>query len=254
MAGKKNGKKKQKRPLAEGVVRPPKRVRRRPEPKLSPRAVRRTAWLVGLLTPVLMIGLAALGTNPDYAVLGGVLAFLVFVAGFLGLGLVRPSGWVIWPAVLFGVLLLVLPVSSLRAQIIAHRGVETEVVVTAAHSSRDKSGRVSWTCDIRRADGQPLPHGQVGGFGCSARAKDTTETVLVDPAGWAPPAPTDEDLSFRGSGVYVVAVLAALWGLLTLGAARRTLQEPNATAGQKADREGRVGARAGGRGGGRGAV
>ncbi|MFE4362414.1 MULTISPECIES: hypothetical protein [unclassified Kitasatospora] len=228
--------KKQKRPLAEGVVRPPKRVRRRPEPQLSPKAVRRTAWLVGVLTPVLMVGLAVLGSNPDYELPCGILAFVVLSAGVIGLGFVRPRGLVIWPAVLFGVLLLALPAGSIRAQILTDRGVETAVVVTAAHSAKDRNGTVSWTCDLRRADGRPLPHARVGGFGCSAYAVGDTENVLVDPAGWAPPVSLDEDLPFRRGGVYVTAALAVLWGLLTLVAARRTLRDPGAAAGQRGGR------------------
>ncbi|MFJ9448664.1 hypothetical protein ACIRRH_43820 [Kitasatospora sp. NPDC101235] len=86
------GRKKQKRPLAEGVVPPPKRVRRRSEPRLSPKAVHRTAWLTGLLTPVLMVGAAALGTNPDYQLPCAVLAFLVLSAGVIGIGLIRARG------------------------------------------------------------------------------------------------------------------------------------------------------------------
>ncbi|MFE6056013.1 hypothetical protein ACFQ6N_35155 [Kitasatospora sp. NPDC056446] len=227
------GKKKQKRPLAEGVVRPPKRVRRRPAPELSPRTVRRTAWLTGLLTPVLMVALAALGSNPDYQLPCGILAFLVLVAGVLGMGFVRARGWVIAPAVLFGVLLLAIPTPGIRAEIISQRAVKTEVVVTAAHSSKDKNGRVGWTCDIRRADGQPLPHGRVGGFGCADSTPGSTMNVLADPAGWAPPATPDDDISFRRGGVWVTAVLAVLWGLLTLAAARRTLREPTAPTGRK---------------------
>ncbi|WP_030231717.1 hypothetical protein [Streptomyces sp. NRRL S-350] len=249
------GRKKQKRPLAEGVVRPPKRVRRRAEPQSSPRAVRRTAWLVGLLTPVLMVGLLAIATNPDYQVLCTVSAFLVLSAGFIGMGFVRARGWVIWPAVLVGVLLLALPTTSIRAQIMAHRAVRTAVVVTGAHSAKDRSGRVSWTCDLRRADGQPLPHPQVGGFGCSGTYDvGQTMNVLVDPAGWAPPASLDDDLSFRGSGVYATAVLAVLWGLLTLGAARRTLRESAGTAGRKGGGKGGVTGGKGGVTGGKGGV
>ncbi|WP_224276738.1 hypothetical protein [Streptomyces sp. LS1784] len=226
------GRKKQKRPLAEGVTPPPKRVRRRSEPQLSPKAVHRTAWLTGLLTPVLMVGAAALGTNPDYQLPCGILAFLVLSAGVIGIGLIRARGWIIWPAVLFGVLLLALPTTSFRAQIMAQRGVETAVVVTAAHSAKDRNGRVSWTCDIRRADGQPLPHARVGGFGCSGTyAVGDTENILVDPAGWAPPVSPDEDLAFRRGGVYVTAALAVLWSLLTLVAARRTLREAGARRG-----------------------
>ncbi|MFD4659762.1 hypothetical protein ACFWP2_29515 [Kitasatospora sp. NPDC058444] len=236
MTGGKN-RKKRKRPLAEGVVPRPKRVRRRPEPQLSPKAVRRTAWLTGLLTPVLMVGLAALGSNPDYQPVCGILAFTVLSAGVIALGFVRPRGWIIWPAVLFGVLLLALPTTGIRAQIMAQRGVETAVVITAAHSAKDRSGTVSWTCDIRRADGQPLPHARVGGYGCSGTYDvGDTENVLVDPAGWAPPVPLDEDLGFRRTGVHVTAALAVLWGLLVLVAARRTLREPGGAAGQRGGR------------------
>ncbi|MFJ8622066.1 hypothetical protein ACIRD3_04395 [Kitasatospora sp. NPDC093550] len=232
MAGRK---KKQKRPLAEGVVPPPKRVRRRPAPELSPRTVRRTAWLVGLLTPVLLAGTATLGSNPDYQPACGIVAFLILSAGIIGIGFVRASGWVILPAALFGVLLLAITGNSVRAQILSHRGEETSVVITAAHSAKDKSGKVSWTCDIRRADGQPLPHARVGGFGCGGTYDvGDTMTVVVDPQGWAPPAALDEDLDFDGSAVYVVAALAALWSLLTLTAARRTLRESTAPSGRKA--------------------
>ncbi|WP_459648147.1 hypothetical protein [Kitasatospora sp. Ki12] len=227
------GRKKRKRPLAEGVAKPPKRVRRRPAPPPSPRTVRRAAWLVGSV-PVLMVGLLAVATNPDYQVLCMIPAFLALSAGIIGMGLIRPKGWVILLAVLFGVLLMVLPTTSIRAQLMAHRAVETEVVITDAHKAKDRSGRVSWTCDIRRTDGQPLPHGQVGGFGCSGRSDiGDTMNVLVDPAGWAPPVSTEEDLDFLGTGVYVTAVLAALWGLLTLAATRRTLRETAAAGGAR---------------------
>ncbi|MER7754135.1 hypothetical protein [Kitasatospora sp. NPDC097643] len=221
--------KKRKRPLAEGVVRPPKPVRRRRPGKdrpPSPRTVRRAALLTGLLVPVLMTGLLAIATNPDYAVLCTVLALLVFIAGLGGLMVVRVSGWVLWPGVLLGVVLLGVTTAGLRAELIAHRGVETEVIITSAHRATDRSGRVSWTCGIRRADGHPLPHASYGGSGCSSTAGiGTRTTVLVDPAGWAPPAATDEDLPFLGGGLVVTAGAGVLWALLTLGAARRTLRD-----------------------------
>ncbi|MFI6849475.1 hypothetical protein OG535_39360 [Kitasatospora sp. NBC_00085] len=154
-----------------------------------------------------------------------ILAVLVLIVALGGLMVVRTSGWVLWPGVLLGVLLLVTPMASLRAELITHRGVETEAVITSAHHQKDRSGRVSWACGIRRADGRPLPHASYDGSGCSASADvGTTVTVLVDPEGWAPPAATDEDLPFVG-GVYVVAGVGALWVLLVLGAARRTLRD-----------------------------
>ncbi|MGW2371048.1 hypothetical protein [Kitasatospora sp. NPDC001683] len=216
--------KKQKRPLAAGVRRPPKPVRRRPgkDIQLAPRTVRRTALLVGLLAPLLIIGLLAVATNPDYQTPCTVLAVLVLMAAVIGLMLIRSTGWVIWPAVFLGVLLLAIPTPALRAQLIAHRGVRTPVVVTSAHSGKDKTGKVSWTCGIRREDGRPLPHGTIGGIGCSGTSIGTTTTVLADPAGWAPPATLDDDLSFDGAGVYVTGALAVLWAALTFGAARRS--------------------------------
>ncbi|MEU6239448.1 hypothetical protein, partial [Kitasatospora sp. NPDC047058] len=127
--------------------------------------------------------------------------------------------------VLLGILLVVTPTASLRAELIAHRGAATDVVITSAHREKDRSGRVSWTCGIRRADGGPLPHGSYDGPGCSSSASTgTTITVLVDPEGWAPPAATRGGRPFVG-GVYVVAGIGLLWALLVLGAARRTLRE-----------------------------
>jgi hypothetical protein len=157
--------KKQKRPLTAGASRPAKPGRKRPgkDAALAPRTVRRTAVLVGVLAPLLIIGLLALATNPDHQVACTVLAILVLMASVVGLMLIRSTGWVVWPTVLLGVLLLVIPTSAIRAQLIAQRGVETRVVVTSAHSGKDKTGKVSWTCDIRREDHQPLPHGTIGG-------------------------------------------------------------------------------------------
>lgn len=218
--------KKQKRPLAAGVSRPAKPARRRPgkDIQLAPRTVRRTALLVGLVAPLLIIGLLAIATNPDYQGLCTILAVVVLMVAVVALMLIHSSGWVVWPAVFLGVLLLVLPTSALRAQLISHRGVDTRVVITSAHSAKDKTGKVSWTCAIRREDGGPLPHGTVSGFGCSRSSVGTTMTVLADPEGWAPPATHDEDLSFRGGVVWVAAAVAVLWAALTFGTARRALR------------------------------
>ncbi|MFH8381516.1 hypothetical protein ACH4E7_11305 [Kitasatospora sp. NPDC018058] len=233
-ADQKSGKKK-KRPLAAGVSRPAKPVRKRPrkDAPLAPRTVRRTAVLVGVLAPLLIIGLLGLATDPDYQVACTVLAILVLMASVVGLMLIRSTGWVVWPAVLLGVPLLVIPTAAIRAQLIADRGVETRVVITSAHSGKDKMGKVSWTCGIRREDNQPLPHGTIEGIGCSGTSVGTTATVLVDPDGWAPPATRDEDLSFRSAGVYVTGAVAVLWAALTFGAAHRTLPGKGGRGGRK---------------------
>ncbi|AUY53242.1 hypothetical protein C2142_34930 [Streptomyces sp. CB01881] len=178
---------------------------------------------------MLMVGLLAIATNPDYNAVGMILAVLVLIGALGGLVVVRASGWVLWPGVLLGILLIVTPVNSLRAELIDHRGTAADVVITSAHRQKDRSGRVSWTCGIRRADGLPLPHGSYDGSGCSSAASvGTTITVLVDPEGWAPPAATNAEVPFVG-GVYVVGGVAALWALLVLGAARRTLREHGRT-------------------------
>ncbi|MGA5820391.1 hypothetical protein ACPC54_21305 [Kitasatospora sp. NPDC094028] len=228
MAGRPN--KKRKRPLAEGVPRPPKRVPRRRIPwEPAPRTIRRTALLVGLLTPVLLVGLEAVGTNPDYQVPCVVLAVLVFLAAVIGAGLVRASGWVIWPAVALGVAMLALPEAALRAQLIEHRGVRTDAVITAAHSTKSRYGTLSWSCDIRRADGRPLPHGKFSGTGCSSeRSVGETVPVIVDPAGWAPPVGIGGDTAVGGAALYAVPGCAVLWAALILGAGRRALRERGA--------------------------
>ncbi|MGW2670699.1 hypothetical protein ACWC5F_21880 [Streptomyces sp. NPDC001272] len=105
--------------------------------------------------------------------------------------------------------------------------------MTDAHSSRDKSGRVSWTCDLRRADGLPLPHATLEGYaGCFGPSDvGRTQDLLVDPSGWVPPrapdvdrAGTDEAIALIGSAAVLFAVLAIAAGRLNLRAAGRRAQ------------------------------
>ncbi|MFE4976836.1 hypothetical protein ACFRAR_32630 [Kitasatospora sp. NPDC056651] len=226
--------KKPKRPLAEGVVRPPKRVRRPPSRDPDPRTVRRTAWLTGLVAPLLMLGLVLLASNPDYQAPCMIAAVLALAAGIIGIGFVRARGWVIASAVLVGVLLMTVPAAALRAELISHRGVRTEVEITAAHRAKSRNGSVNWSCDIRRVDGRPLPHARFAGSGCSGRdSVGRTTDVLVDPAGWAPPASPYEDLAFLRAGLRLSGALPVLWGLIAYAAARRTLRESGARDGRK---------------------
>ncbi|MEU9080594.1 hypothetical protein [Kitasatospora sp. NPDC048538] len=223
------GRKKRKRPLAEGAGRPPKAARRRrgsrPDASFAPRTVRRAALAVAVAAPLLLIGLMVLAADPDVSAVCTVLAVLVLICALGGLMVVRTSGWVLWPGVLLGVLLLALPTATTRAEVLAHRAERTEVVITSAHSARDRSGTVHWTCGIRRTDGRPLPHASFDGLGCDGASDvGSTTGVLVDPGGWVPPASTDLDLSFLSVGVYAVAALALLWALLVTAAARRTLR------------------------------
>lgn len=76
-----------------------------------------------------------------------------------------------------------------------------------------------------------MPHPKLQGDGCRGKEDvGTTETVLVDPAGWVPPESTEWDASFLGGGVFVVGGAAVLWALLVLGAARRTLRSGKTSA------------------------
>ncbi|MFE4518857.1 hypothetical protein ACFRMQ_32270 [Kitasatospora sp. NPDC056783] len=225
--------KKPKRPLAEGAVRPPKQIRRRPARAPAPRTIRRTAWLTGLVTPLLMLGLVLLASNPDYQVPCMVAALLVLAAGLIGIGFVRSRGWVIASAVLVGVLLMTVPAAALRAQLISHRGVRTEVEITATHRAKSRNGAVNWNCDIRRVDGRPLPHARFAGSGCSGRdSVGRTAEVLVDPAGWAPPASPYEDFPLLRAGLWLSGALPPLWGLVVHAAARRTLREAGGRGGR----------------------
>ncbi|RAG85852.1 hypothetical protein DN069_10140 [Streptacidiphilus pinicola] len=183
---------------------------------------------VAILTPLLLAGFGVLASNPDYgaALVGGV---AVMIAGLYGLLAVASRGWLVLPGVLLVIALLSVPAAVFPSEIMLHRGVRTDVVVTAAHSSKGKNGTLSWTCDIRRVDGKPLPHATLGDSDCWGTSQvGTTETVLVDPDGWAPPVSTDVDYSGLDTGGYLVGVAAVLWALLVLSAARGTLRRLSA--------------------------
>ncbi|MEE1788506.1 hypothetical protein PUR71_37240 [Streptomyces sp. SP17BM10] len=223
--------KKQKRPLSDGTFRPKtaaKKAKRRPrkDRPLKPRTVRVTALLTGLLAPLLIIGLMVLGADPDYSAPCVIAAVVVLVAALGGLMTVRTTGWVLWPGVVLGLALIVLPLEVVRAEVTAHRAVRTDAVVTWAHPERDRRGLVGWKCGIRHADGTPLAHGEYTGSGCSGPSSvGERVVVLADPGNYVPPVGTDYDLAYVDLGAYAVAGAGALWGLLALAAARRTLRE-----------------------------
>ncbi|WP_280701353.1 hypothetical protein [Kitasatospora sp. GP82] len=177
-----------------------------------------------MLTPLTLAGLAVLAANPDYGALALITAVLALLGALAALMLVRPSGWFLWPGVALGIALLVLPWQVFKSEVMHLRGERTDVVITATHSSKKKSGGLSWTCGIRRADGQPLPHARLAAPDCWGQAVGTTETVVVDPDGWVPPVSTDRDYSGLGVGVIGVGGTAALWVLLALAAGRRALR------------------------------
>lgn len=223
--------KKQKRPLSDGTFRPKtaaKKAKKRPrrDRPLKPRTVRVSALLTGLLAPLLITGLMVIGANPDFTAPCVIAAVVVLIAALGGLMTVRTTGWVLWPGVALGIALIVLPLETFRAEVIAHRAVRTDAVVTWAHPQRDRRGLVGWECGIRHADGTPLPHGRYTGAGCYGPSSVGEHVVvLADPGNYVPPVGTDYDLAHLDLGVYAVAGAGALWGLLTLAAARRTLRE-----------------------------
>lgn len=194
-------------------------------PQLGLPHVRRTAVLLAVLTPLLLVGCGVLASNPDYRAVGLICGVVVMIAGLYLLMTVHSNGWLMVPGVFLVIALLSLPAVVFPDELMLHRGVRTDVVVTAAHSVKGKNGDLIWTCDIRRQDGKPLPHATLTGSDCSGTSQvGAAETVLVDPDGWAPPVSTDVDYSGLDIGGYLVGVAAALWGLLALLAARRRLR------------------------------
>ncbi|WP_157876139.1 hypothetical protein, partial [Peterkaempfera griseoplana] len=169
---------------------------------------------------------SAVTADPDWATPGLITGVLLLIAALLVLMTVRPNGWWLLPGILLGIALLALPGEILKGEVLLHRGVRTDVVVTTAHHGKaGRDGRVHWTCDIRRADGKPLAHAVLKDPDCWGEEQvGTTETVVVDPDGWTAPASVDEDYSGLGAGIGVVGAAAALWVLLVLAAARRTLR------------------------------
>ncbi|WP_345695264.1 hypothetical protein [Kitasatospora terrestris] len=112
---------------------------------------------------------------------------------------------------------------AIQSEVLVLSGVHTPVVVTAAHSSKGKNDRVSWTCDLRRTDGLPLPHAFLdGSSGCHGRSDvGRTLDVLVDPAGWVPPGVPDMDREDLRQGITLLAVATALLAAVPV-LARRT--------------------------------
>ncbi|MFF2191406.1 hypothetical protein [Streptomyces sp. NPDC058157] len=183
-----------------------------------------------IATPCALVGLAVLASNPDYGLLGGITGFLVLVAGLGVVAGLRPTWWLIGPALVLEIVLLVASRPAIRAEVMVLRGVRTPVLVTAAHGSKDKAGSVSWKCDLRRADGLPLPHAALEGYeGCSGPSDvGRTQDALVDPAGWVPPqAPhvdrvaLHEEIAMIGAAAVIFAGLAVTAGRLNLRAAGR---------------------------------
>ncbi|WP_441248192.1 hypothetical protein [Kitasatospora sp. McL0602] len=179
-----------------------------------------------IVTPCALVGLAFLAGNPDYGVLGMILGTVVLIAGLAVVAALRPTWWLIGPALVLEIGLLVASGPAIRAEVLALRGERTAVVVTTAHSSKDKTGRVSWTCDLRRADGRPLPHPTLAGYaGCSGPYDvGRTEDMLVDPDGWIPPRSSRIDRAGLNEGLALLGAAGALFAGLAITAGRLHLR------------------------------
>ncbi|GAA0274835.1 hypothetical protein GCM10010302_10560 [Streptomyces polychromogenes] len=193
---------------------------------MSPRLVTRLSVTTAIVTPCALVGLAALASNPDYGLLCGITGFVVLVAGLGVVTGLRPTWWLIGPALALEIVLLVASRPAVRAEVMVLRGVRTPVVVTAAHRSKDKAGRVSWKCDLRRTDGLPLPHSALEGYeGCFGPSDvGRTQDVLVDPAGWVPPQAPHVDRVALDEAIVMIGAAAVLFAGLAITAGRLNLR------------------------------
>lgn len=194
---------------------------------MSPRLVTRLSVTTALVIPCALVGLAFLASNPDYGLLGGITGFVVLVAGLGVVAGLRPTWWVIGPALVLEIVLLVASRPAIRAEVMVLRGVRTPMVVTAAHSSKDKAGRVSWKCDLRRTDGQPLPHAALEGYeGCFGPSEvGRTQDVMVDPAGWVPPQAPYVDRVALHTEIVMIGTAAVLFAALSVTAGELYLRD-----------------------------
>ncbi|RKS97235.1 hypothetical protein BX286_7052 [Streptomyces sp. 3211.6] len=199
---------------------------------MSSRMVTRVSVTTAIATPCVLIGLAALASNPDYGPLGAITGFVVVVVGLGVVAGLRPTWWLIGPALTLEIALLFGSVPVVRAEVLVLRGVRTPVVVTAVHSSKDRTGRVSWKCDLRREDGLALPHAVLEGYaGCFGPFDvGRTQDLLVDPAGWVPPRAPHVDRAGLDEGIALLGAAAVLFAGLVIAAGRLNLR----TAGRRA--------------------
>ncbi|GAA2739860.1 hypothetical protein GCM10010440_04350 [Kitasatospora cinereorecta] len=186
--------------------------------RVSGRAAGWVARVTAVVGPVGLVGAAVLATDPDYLAPGMVTGVLLLVGALLVLGVVSGRTWVVLVGAVLGVGLLAVPGSVFKAEVMMHRGVPTDVVVTAAHAVKGRG--VTWHCDLRRVDGVPLRHAVLtdGCYGSGQVGR--TERVLVDPAGWVAPWPADTDFGGVDVGVVLVGAAAVAFVLLAAGSVR----------------------------------
>ncbi|MDH6575211.1 hypothetical protein [Kitasatospora sp. MAP5-34] len=199
---------------------------REPGPSVRSRPARWVTALTATGAPLVLAGLSVLATNPDYQALGLILGVLVLIAALVAVLMWCRTWWLLMPAVVTGIAVLVIAGPTFQTQVMAHSGVRTEAVVTAVHSVKGKKGNLIWTCDIRRYDGRPLPHAELTGGDCWGPTQvGDRETVVVDPSGWLPPVSSDWDFSGAGVETTIAGVLTALFALCIAAAGRRGVRE-----------------------------
>ncbi|MFF4954298.1 hypothetical protein ACWC2K_20580 [Streptomyces chattanoogensis] len=190
-------------------------------PLIAPHRTTRVAVPTAVVTPPALIGLAVLATNPDHVALGMVVGTLVLLIALFVIQMLSGRGWVVVVATVLGFGLLWASGPVYKAEVMAHRGVRTKVVVTAAHRHTDGEGEVYWRCDVQRADGSPLPHATLDDSDCrGAWQVGRSKEIVVDPDGWVAPQPVDSDSSGRTPQVVLLAVAAVLFALLVLAGNR----------------------------------
>ncbi|GAA2753477.1 hypothetical protein [Kitasatospora cinereorecta] len=194
-------------------------------PEVPPLYLSRAAWLAAVLPPLALVGLAVSATDPDFRMPGAVAELLVLAVGLILLLVLRAG----WRRVLLGgicgIVLLAVPGGIFADEVMKHRGLTTEVVVTAARPPTGLIGDRYWTCDIRRTDGRPLPHAVLTDGDCLGQDQvGSTESVLVDPAGWVAPTSADPGnwgYDGEGLGLIITAAAGAVWGWLAVTASQR---------------------------------
>ncbi|GGQ72124.1 hypothetical protein GCM10010195_29810 [Kitasatospora griseola] len=191
---------------------------------MSPPQLRRAGRLLAALTPLTLAGLSALAVDPDFTTPADAAALLVLAAALLTLVVMRAGRRSVVLGALCGTVLLAVPGAAFADELLRRRGVDTEVVITAAHRTTSLFGGSDWTCDLRRTDGRPLPHAALSGSLCPGPEQiGRTATVTVDPTGWTPPTSADPgrwDRTDLAPAVALLVATTALWSWLALSPTR----------------------------------
>ncbi|MFC8719260.1 hypothetical protein [Kitasatospora sp. NPDC057198] len=186
-------------------------------PRVPDRHRHRTGVLLAVAAPLALAGLDLLSTGAGHEDVCAAAGLAVLAASLLGLAALR-AGWARTTAAgLCGFALLLVPGRLLTDQLWYHRGVPVEATVTGAHRTDGLFSGPSWVCDVRRTDGRPLTHPVAPH--CGPSDLGITLTLLVDPAGWLPPASAERsnwDDPFPVPDLALIALALTGWARITL--------------------------------------